>query len=332
MHFAPPLALDRRRLPRFNARMSPSRHVTVEIDLARVRQNALEIARRTRVPLIAVVKADAYGLGAAAVADAIGDVLDSFYVFDTAEAVAADLFGRTGKPSIALLSDWTDAADFRSQHIRPVVWTAERAAALAAADPVLSLDTAQQRFAAPAEQVEQIVAAGQVREAMTHATRPPQAHQLVEVMRRTPGGPFRLHAAASALLADSACWLNAVRPGLALYQDAVRVSVPLEQATDARGPAGYSGFHVPRFGVILAGYRNGLAVGPCLVNGAVRHILEVGMQSAFVEIGPGDRRGDEVVLLGDALTPQAVGQAWGRSPQEALLRLSSSGTRRHRPA
>ena len=37
-----------------------SRHVTVTIDLSRIRASAEEILTRTRVPLIAVIKADAY--------------------------------------------------------------------------------------------------------------------------------------------------------------------------------------------------------------------------------------------------------------------------------
>jgi alanine racemase len=79
--------------------------------------------------------------------------------------------------------------------------------------------------------------------------------------------------------------------------------------------------------VILAGYSHGLAPGPCLVNGAPRRVIEVGMQSAFIELEPGDRAGDEVVLLGDAVTPEQVAAAWGASAQEALLRLCGTGLR-----
>ncbi|MDB5289494.1 MAG: hypothetical protein JWL69_735, partial [Phycisphaerales bacterium] len=62
--------------------MPASAHVSVRIDLARVRRNAEEIAKQTAVPVIAVVKADAYGLGAARVAATIGDLVEAFYVFD----------------------------------------------------------------------------------------------------------------------------------------------------------------------------------------------------------------------------------------------------------
>jgi alanine racemase len=109
----------------------------------------------------------------------------------------------------------------------------------------------------------------------------------------------KLHAAGTALIEqDPAASLDAVRPGLALYRGAVRTSARLVAATDSAGPAGYTGFEVARHGVILAGYSHGLRAGPCAVNGRPTRLLEVGMQSAFVECAPGDRAGDEVVLLG----------------------------------
>ena len=49
------------------------------------------------------------------------------------------------------------------------------------------------------------------------------------------------------------------------------------------------------------------------------------MQSAFVELGPNDRVGDEVVLLGDGISEEDVAEAWGCGRQEALVRLCSGG-------
>jgi alanine racemase len=71
------------------------------------------------------------------------------------------------------------------------------------------------------------------------------------------------------------------------------------------------------------------AGGECLVNGQHRPVPEVGMQSAFVELGPRDKVGDEVVLLGDGITVQHVGATWGTTPHEALLRFSGMGERRY---
>jgi alanine racemase len=51
------------------------------------------------------------------------------------------------------------------------------------------------------------------------------------------------------------------------------------------------------------------------------------MQSAFVELGPADRVGDEVVLLGDGLTESDIAADWGTSPQQVLVRLCQTGVR-----
>ncbi len=310
--------------------MEPSKHVTVRVDLARVRRNAERVARETGVALIAVVKADAYGLGAAAVAGVLGDLVDAFYVFNTWEAVAADLWRLTGKRTIALQGDSTNADDYRSAGIVPVVWTTERAVSLRSARPVVSIDTGQQRFAVAADRAAAVARACDARELMTHATRPEQIapfHAVVEALPDAGANRF-LHAAGSALLGDPAARLDAVRPGLALYDRAVRVTARLVEARDSVGPAGYTGFESPRFGVVLAGYRNGWKTGPCRVNGTDRRIIEVGMQSAFVELGAGDRVGDEVVLLGDdGPAVSAVADGWGTSRQEVLVRACGSGVR-----
>ncbi len=302
-------------------------HVTVDLD--RVRRNAADVADRAGVPLLAVVKADAYGLGTAPVADALTDLgerLAGFYVFDAAEAV--DLYRRTGRRTVALHGDSADPDDYRSAHIHPVVWTADRAAALRAAAPVLALDTGQQRFACPAAEALAVARAGDCREAMTHATRPDQAEQLRQFAGHWTPRPV-LHAAGSALLDTPAAYFDAVRPGLALYRGAVRVSTPLIEVRDAVGPAGYTGFCVQRFGVIRAGYSNGLRPGPCRVGARPSRVLEIGMQSAFVECKPGDRVGDDVLLLGDDLSEALLAAAWGVSPQEVLVRLTAAGPRRY---
>jgi alanine racemase len=325
-----PSTLDAATVDRLNATMEPSKHVSVRVDLPQVRRNAERIAHDTGVAVIAVVKADAYGLGAKQVAGVVGDLVDAFYVFDAAEAVEADLWRLTGKRTVALHGDWSDPAEYRAARIHPVVWNRERASALRNALPVLAVDTGQQRFAASAEEVADIASAGDCREFMTHAIRIDQVERFKSVVGSVPdqSQPRFLHAAGSALLGEKSAWLSAVRPGLALYHDAMRVSACLVEARDSGGPAGYTGFLSPRFGVIMMGYRNGLKKGPCVVNGVERRVIEVGMQSAFVQLGAGDRVGDEVVLLGpEGPELAAVATTWGTSPQEALVRLGGSGIR-----
>jgi alanine racemase len=322
------VALDNAAGTASNRRVGDGFRPRVVVDLRRVRANAQDVVARTGVPLLAVVKADAYGLGMREVAVALADVADGFCVLTLAEAAVNALWASAGKPIVVLATPGhdADAGDYRNHHARPAVASADEAQQFADADPLLSVDVGMQRFACPAERVDAILRGGLVREAFTHATRPEHVEQFVEI---AGGRGLRLHAAGSSLLGEPRAYLDAVRPGLALYQGAARVAARLVEVRESSGPIGYTGWRsaTGRHGVILAGYSHGLRAGPCLVNGQPRRVPEVGMQSAFVELGPADRPGDEVVLLGDSLTEADVAAAWGTSPHEALVRLCRLGVR-----
>lgn len=307
--------------------MVPSAAVSVFVDLAVIQAQALAIQRLTGVEVIAVVKADAYGLGAEAITAALAPHVDGFCVFRLAEAQAVRIWERTGRPTIAIgPQPGEQVADYRAAHVRPAVWDAARAAALRQSDPLLSVDTGMQRFACPAGELQAVIKAAGVREAMTHATDLQRVGRLVELVG---GRGMKLHAAGSSLLAEPSARLDAVRPGIALYRGAARISTPLVDERASSGPAGYSGFITPRHGVILAGYSNGLRPGPCLLNGRRSRIVEVGMQSSFVQTAPGDAPGDQVILLGDGLTEAEVAADWKTSEHEVLTRLAGTGVRRH---
>jgi alanine racemase len=308
--------------------MSPSRHVRVIIDLNRLRQNAQAIARATGVAVIAIIKADAYGLGAERIATALADVVDQFAVFSPDEAKAIDLWNRTGKSALAIgPPQWDDPAAYRAQHVRPAISTIEQARKLNSASPVLCVDTGQQRFACPIGQVESLLREGGCEEAFTHASR---LEQVLLLRAAVDGRVSRRHAAGTSLLDQPAAWLDAVRPGLALYRGVARVTTRLIETHKSTGPAGYGGFIAPFHGVILAGYSNGLRPGPCLVNGRLSRVIEVGMQSAFVETAAHDRPGDEVILLGETINENQVAAEWNAGPHECLLRLACAGLREYR--
>ena len=301
------------------------------IDLARVRANAEAVLAHTGVPLLPVIKADAYGLGAREVARTLADLVEGFCVLSLAEAVRDGLWRLTGKPTIALGTPRfaMEPGDYLEHHVRPAVSSLDEAVKLADADPVLSVDAGMQRFTCPPGDVEAVIRSGIVREAFCHATRIEHVDRFLQL---AGGRGLKLHAAGTALLDEPRARLDAVRPGLALYRGAARVTAPLVEVNASRGPIGYTGWVsvTGHHGVILAGYSHGLRPGgACLVNGERRRIPEVGMQSAFVEIGPRDRVGDEVVLLGDGVTEAKVASAWGTSPQEILVRMCGFGTRTH---
>ena len=307
--------------------MARSPHVTVRVDLQVVRENVDRIARQTKVPVIAVVKADAYGLGADRVVPAIADLVDSFCVFGLAEARTLDLRLRADKLCLAIgPPTLADSQEYLEARARPAVFTVAQAQELMNARPVVCVDTGQQRFACPAADAPAVIAAGGCDEAFTHASTLDQ----VRLLRQAVGGLVsRIHAAGSSLLGEQEALLDAVRPGRALYRGAVRVWAPLVEVRKSTGPAGYTGFQSPYHGVILVGYSHGLRPGPCLVNGRPARVLEVGMQSSFIQTDAADRAGDEVVLLGDSLTELQAADAWGTTPHEVLVRLTGLGTRQY---
>ena len=302
--------------------MLPRERPTVHVDLSRVRANAEAIVALTGVPLLPVVKANAYGLGIREVAGVLADLAAGFCVLWLAEAVDNGLWALTGRPTISLGTPRMamEPDDYLDHHVRPAVVTEDEALQLADADPLLSVDVGMQRFACPAERVDRVLRGGLIREAFTHATRVEHVERFLEL---AGGRGLRLHAAGTSLLGEPRARLDAVRPGLALYQGAARVAARLLEVRESNGPSGYTGWRsaTGHHGVIPTGYSHGLRPGPCLVNGERCRIPEVGMQSAFVELGPRDRVGDEVVLLGDGLTEQDVAAAWGVSPHEVLVRL-----------
>jgi alanine racemase len=315
-----------------------SRHVRVQVDLGRVRRNTAAVAARVGVPILAIIKADAYGLGAAEVARAIADLVDGWSLFSLEEALAIDLWKLTGKPAITLGPPATpDPRAWLDAHVRPAVSTIDQATALRDARPLVCVDTGMQRFTCPPERIDPVLAAGAgaIDEAFTHATRIEHVRRLKQLV----GGKVkRMHAAASALLDDPEARLDAVRPGLALYTGAVRVTTRLAEVHSSTGPVGYTGWTSPtgRHGVIVAGYSSGVRPGPVLINGRRQHIPEVGMQSAYVTINAADKSGDEVVLLGEGDSGQSVTEsdlatAQDTTPQEALRRLATMGLRKYVP-
>ena len=302
-----------------------TKHVQVTVNLSQIRENTAFVSKTTGVDVIAVVKSDAYGLGAPEVVQMIGDLVAGWCVFNPEEARIISECNAQSKPILVLgPSADADPKELAAARIRPAVWTVEEARRLRPAKPVLSVDTGMRRFACPPDQLDAAIEAGAIDEAFTHATGIDHALRLIELVGNKG---LRLHAAATSLLEKADARLNAVRPGLALYRGAVRVSTRLLDIHVCNEPAGYTRFTAPRFGLILCGYSNGLRRGICTINGTRRNILELGMQSAYVEIGPEDRDGDEVLLLGDGLSETDVAQSWGSTPHSVLVALTATGNR-----
>jgi alanine racemase len=301
-----------------NSRFRPQ----VSVNLSRVRKNAIEIAHKSKVPVLAVIKADAYGTGAVRISRALADVVLGFCTFSLEEAIAADLKS-TGRPTLVIAQPTSlDPNEFLSAHAHPAVTNVEQATALRKALPAVCVDTGMQRFACPADQLDAVIKAGQCVAAFTHALRIEQVHKLVEWTRDYD---LKRHAAGSSLMYEPGAALDAVRPGIALYDGAVRITTRILETHQTKGPAGYTGFTATMHGVIAGGYSHGLRPGVCLINGQTRRILEVGMQSSFVEIDSRDKAGDEVVLFGDSLKLVDASRQSHISAHEMLVRLAFGG-------
>jgi alanine racemase len=294
--------------------------VKVTIDLARVRANAMAIKRKTRRPLIAVVKSDAYGLGARAVAETLAGIADEFAYFNIEEARALR------KPGLVLGPLSGTAHAHAVLGVRPAVSSLAEARAVGPVPAAINVDTGMRWLGCRPEEFDRICRACNAVEAFTHTLSLAGVRLL---QRLSAGRTLRLHAAATRLLSRPAAWLDAVRPGLAIYQGAMTVTARLLMVRDLDGPAGYRRFHARRAGVILCGYSRGFPPGVVQLNGRPRRVLEVGMNTSMIEIGPRDRLGDRVLLLGGALTETTVARAAGCKPHEILCRYSQLGPRRH---
>lgn len=296
-----------------------SRSITVQVNLDTIRAAATAIRRKTGVKLIAVIKADAYGLGARRVADALADIADDFAYFSVAEA------RDVGRPGIVLGPPEGNPADYRELNLRPSIGTIADALRFAGNPVALAIDVGMQRFGAPGELVDELLRLTAAREAHAHTVSPQGAAALVSA---AAGRIPLLHAAASALLNEPTTWLDAVRPGVALYRGALRVSTPLHTVRETGSAGvGYSGFHATRVGIILAGYCNLLRPTPIMLNGRRQELLEVGMNSAFVSVDARDQPGDEVTLLGDGITEAEVAERLNCREHEVLCRYGSMGQR-----
>ena len=297
-----------------------SPHVQVTINLDQVRASAEAIRHKTGVGLIAVIKADAYGLGAPRIADVLAGVVSEFAYFSVHEA------REVGRPGLILGPPEGDAAEFRELNLRPAVANRAAAAKFAGLRVAVKVDTGMQRFGCPPEDLDDLVARCEVEDFFSHAV----TTAAIERLRVACAGRGRpIHAAATCLLNQPDTWFDAVRPGLALYRGSMRVTARLQSVRDTSGPVGYTGFRWPRVGVLLAGYSNFVQPGPVLINGRPQRLLEIGMNTCFVSVDPRDKPGDEVVLLGDGLSEATLAHEFGCREHEILCRYGAMGPRQY---
>jgi alanine racemase len=300
----------------------------------------------------AVVKADAYGHGAPAVARRLaGEGADRFAVAHTEEGVALRRAGVRGEVLLLSHAEPSELARQRAYGLTPVLYDPAQALAMAQAaaglpEPVrvqLELDTGMGRAGIRPEELDSMIALLKASPRLCLAgtfanlscaddpSSPETARQIgalvacVERLRAAGVAPGTVHAANSAgVLGHPGAWLEAVRPGLALYgvppspafggaglipAMTLETTVVAVRRVPAGTPLGYGGrFIAPRdttVGVIPIGYDDGFRralsgkIGVLLRGTRAPVVGAISMDVTLIDAtDSGAQRGDRVVCLG----------------------------------
>lgn len=327
--------------------------VRARIDLEAIASNYRLLRDRVAPrPVYAVVKADAYGHGAPAVARRLAkEGVARFAVARTEEGVALRRVGVAGEILVLSHAEVEELPRLRAYGLTPALYDPAQASAFAAAARGLAqplavhveLDTGMGRTGLLPEQlgaaIELLKGASGLSVAGTFANlssaddpASPATARQVALLREGAArlgaagvGPGVIHAANSAgVLGTASAWLDAVRPGLALYGVApspeagqtgltpamsVETEVLSVRRVPAGTPLGYGGRFVTErdttVAVLPIGYSDGFrrslsGRAQVLLRGRRAPVVgAVSMDVTLVDAtGTGVERGDAVVCLG----------------------------------
>jgi len=358
------------------------------VDLDAIASNYRFLADRVAPRrLYAVVKADAYGHGAGPVAARLARAgADRFAVANPEEGTALRRGGIAGEILVLSRVDPEDVPRLAAYGLTPTLYDAAQAEGIAAAAkgasvplPVhLELDTGMGRAGFRPEELDFVVAlfrhAPGLRLAGTFANlsraddpSSPETARQVERLRaaasrlRDAGlAPGLVHASNSAaILGAEPAWLDAVRPGLALYGIAPRgfseaaslvpamtleARVTAVRRVPADTPLGYGGRFVTErpttIAVLPIGYHDGFRrsfsgrVAVLLGGKRAPVVGAVSMDVTLVDASDAPvRRGDRAVCLGtdgrDTVTAWELADAAGTIPYEILCGIGPRVPRVH---
>ena len=205
----------------------------VEVDLGALRQNAAAIAHRAGAPIVAMIKADAYGLGATEIARALESLAPWGYglaTVDEGEELRAAGIDRQLLICTPLLPDELPRA--RQARLTPALGdpAAIRAWQAVGGGPWhLAIDTGMNRAGVPwhaMDGVRELVTSAPPEGAFTHfhsserndGSMEEQERRFREAVAKLPARPTLLHTENSGALQrrERSAW-DLVRPGVALY-------------------------------------------------------------------------------------------------------------------
>jgi alanine racemase len=303
---------------------TPLSRARLEVDLAAVQRNARAVARRAGVPLLPMVKADAYGLGVKRVVDAL-DGLDPWgYGVATLEEGEELREAGVVRPIITF-TPLLDSALKRARVARltPTLGFRHEVDAWRSAGGGpwhLAIDTGMSRAGIPWREVDQVRALLEVlppEGAFTHfhsselddGTLEDQERLFRDAIARLPSRPRLLHTANSAAIARQgrSAW-DLVRPGIFLYgvgsgraagmqpEPVVHLRAPIVQIRDLHPgdtvsyDATYRADRPARIATLAIGYADGYPralseVGSVLVGDALAPIAgKVTMDMTMVDV------------------------------------------------
>ena len=220
------------------------RSTVADVDLDAIGSNVEAIRARSNADVIAVVKADAYGHGAEAIAETCFESGAVMVAVASVEEGLALREGGVNGPILVLLgaTDSSEVAHAVAQDLVLVVWEIERARAISEAATVLrrsarvhfKVDTGLTRLGAPTKdaatryrsiaslphlEIDGIFTHFATADDPDTSNDRTQLQRFREVLGAIPDRPRLVHAAASAGVAafESLDGTNAVRTGLAIY-------------------------------------------------------------------------------------------------------------------
>lgn len=305
------------------------------IDLKRIRANAAEISERC--PLIAVVKADAYGMGAVKVAEALSGIVSSFAVWTECEA---EELVKAGICEDILVLCQTKHSVF-CENIVHTVFSADEAANIPDKRVAVKINTGMNRMGLDMGELDGVLAAvsrsGKKLDSIyTHLfctnNKELTMRQVEEFDAATSRIDAAKHIAASGALGyEFASRYDYIRCGLALYSDAVRVQAKIIKLRHLKKGeyAGYGDRPLAAdadIAVMNIGYRDGYrqltGVRYTYCGGIRCRVIGVCMDVSLVDVsGANPREGDTLELLGGNISPGELGASYGTSAYEAYTFL-----------
>ena len=339
---------------------------TLSIDHSAIAANWRALASLCRGETGAVVKADAYGLGAGVVARTLGEAGARWFFVAVAEEGAAVRAALGPGPRICVFSGHMegDAAILRAHDLTPMLNSVDQMLRHVEALPGhafgIQLDTGMNRLGMePAEwaALRDIALAQNPVLVMSHLAcaddphDPMNAHQLQVFREMTDGiGVKRSLAATGGMLLGEAYHFDLCRPGIGLYggtpyaeaRPVVRLDLPVIQLRDVDPgeTVGYSnGWTAPRpsrIATVSAGYADGLirAMGPRarVFAGATACAVvgRVSMDLITVDVTHLGDVPDALTILGRDQGVDDLAEAAGTIGYEILTSLGSRYARVHR--